>query len=396
MTKPPFRADHVGSFLRPEALIDARAAHRGGHHRRRRDCAPSRTRRSATWSRCRKGSGFRAITDGEFRRTYFHTDFLLQLDGVEEAGGTQVKFHQHGGKELEYAPPVMKITGKVGHARDIQRADYEFLASCTDRTPKVTIPSPTMLHFRGGREAIDADRLSRPRGVLRRSRRRLSRRDRQPGRCRLPLPPARRHQPRLSVRRHPARECPEARHGPRRTAAPLCAPDQREHPRPARRHGGRRPPVPRQLSARPGRPRAATSRSPKCCSTNSRSTAISSNTTIPARAISRRCASCPRARPWCSAWSPPSSASSNSRTTFERRIDEAAKFAPLDQLALSPQCGFSSTVHGNDIEVEQQAAKMRLVIDVAREVWGDGLTPELADQHRRQHQPADQCDLGGG
>ena len=65
------------------------------------------------------------------------------------------------------------------------------------------------------------------------------------------------------------------------------------------------------------------------------------------------------------------SATLESQGRIRRRIDEAAGYAPLDQLALSPQCGFSSTVHGNEIEVESQAAKLRLVVEVARKVWGD-------------------------
>ncbi len=88
------------------------------------------------------------------------------------------------------------------------------------------------------------------------------------------------------------------------------------------------------------------------------------------RAISRRCASCPRARRWCSGLVTTKLGSLKSRDDILRRIEEAASFVPLDQLALSPQCGFSSTVHGNDIAFDQQAAKMRLVMDVAAEVWG--------------------------
>jgi hypothetical protein len=121
----------------------------------------------------------------------------------------------------------------------------------------------------------------------------------------------------------------------------------------------------------------ATSRSPRSCSTSSISTRSSSSTTIRARATSRRCASCPRARPWFSAWSPPSSASLESKDDVKRRIDEATKFVDIDQLALSPQCGFASTVHGNDITTEQQADKIRLVIEVAEEVWG--AVPAMAD-----------------
>ena len=96
------------------------------------------------------------VTDGEFRRTYFHIDFLEQLDGVEVHGGIAAKFHRANG-EVDFAPPVLKVTGKVKHAKPIQLADFEFLKSVTKATPKVTIPSPTMLHFRGGRAAISKE-----------------------------------------------------------------------------------------------------------------------------------------------------------------------------------------------------------------------------------------------
>ena len=107
------------------------------------------------------------------------------------------------------------------------------------------------------------------------------------------------------------------------------------------------------------------------CSASATTTAISWNTTASAPAASSRCASCRRARrsPW-SASSPRRAARLESKDTVKRRIDEAAKFAPLEQLALSPQCGFASTEEGNVLTEEQQWAKMREVVEVAEEVWG--------------------------
>ena len=101
--------------------------------------------------------GLQSITDGEFRRSYFHIDFLEQLGGVKT--DIPVTIIRPDGSE-ELAPPVMRVVGKVEHVKDIQRADFEYLksqVSALDRkelTPKVTIPSPTMLHFRGGRAGI--------------------------------------------------------------------------------------------------------------------------------------------------------------------------------------------------------------------------------------------------
>ena len=90
------------------------------------------------------------------RSYYVHIDFLEQLDGVEVHGGISTKFHRANG-EVDFAPPVLKVTGKVRRAKPIQLADFEFLKSVTKATPKVTIPSPTMLHFRGGRAAISKE-----------------------------------------------------------------------------------------------------------------------------------------------------------------------------------------------------------------------------------------------
>ncbi|MEH3041137.1 MAG: 5-methyltetrahydropteroyltriglutamate--homocysteine S-methyltransferase [Sphingomonas paucimobilis] len=368
MPKPPFRADHVGSFLRPKALIEARDAYRAGGI----DAATLREAEDAAIRdvvRFQEDLGLQGITDGEFRRTYFHTDFLLQLDGVEEAGGTQVKFHQHGGKALEYAPPVMKITGKVAHARDIQRADYEFLARCTTRTPKVTIPSPTMLHFRGGRDAIDA----------------------------ATYPDLEDFYADLAAA-YRAEIASLAEAGCRylqlddTNLAYLCDTTQREN---ARARGMDPDALPR-LYARlinesiRDRPDDMT----VCvhlCRGNFRSSWAAEGGYEPvAEVLFNELAidgyfleyDDPRSGDFAPLRHVPMGKTVvlglvttklgelESADDVKRRIDEAARYAPLDQLALSPQCGFSSTVHGNDIEVEQQAAKLRLVLEVAQDVWG--------------------------
>jgi 5-methyltetrahydropteroyltriglutamate--homocysteine methyltransferase len=152
---PPFRADHVGSFLRPRFLLEAREQFRTGaiDAARLRDVEDEAIRGVVKFQ---EDLGLRGITDGEYRRTYFHIDFLTQLQGVETKGGIHVKFHSAKG-EVDFEPPVMQVTGKVRHDNPIQREDFEFLRSVTTRTPKVSIPSPTMLHFRGGRNAISSE-----------------------------------------------------------------------------------------------------------------------------------------------------------------------------------------------------------------------------------------------
>ena len=142
-TTPPFRADHVGSFLRPKALLDARDRYK----RAEIDRDALRTVENEAIRnivRFQEDLGLQGITDGEFRRTYFHIDFLEQLEGVEIKGGIAVSFHSKSGN-VDFSPPVMRIVDKVRHEKPIQLADFEYLKSVTTRVPKVTIPSPTML-----------------------------------------------------------------------------------------------------------------------------------------------------------------------------------------------------------------------------------------------------------
>ena len=128
---PPFRADHVGSFLRPKALLDARERQQKGEIDR---AALRKVEDDAIRDvvRFQEDLGLHGITDGEFRRTYFHIDFLEQLNGVETKGGIPVSFHSAGGN-IDFAPPVMHIVDKVRHAKPIQLADFEFLQSVTTR-----------------------------------------------------------------------------------------------------------------------------------------------------------------------------------------------------------------------------------------------------------------------
>src|SRR5262245_11716285 len=152
---PPFRADHVGSFLRPPELLAAREQFQKG------TLAKAELRAAEDGAirdivRFQQDLGLQGVTDGEFRRTYFHVDFLEQLAGVETKGGIQVSFRSQAGT-VDFSPPVMQITGPIRHIQPIQLDDFKFLASVTTRTPKVTIPSPTMLHFRGGRGAISKE-----------------------------------------------------------------------------------------------------------------------------------------------------------------------------------------------------------------------------------------------
>src|SRR5918993_3575959 len=148
----PARYDHVGSFLRPKYLLEAREQKAKG------EITPEQLREVEDKAiteivRFQEDIGLKSITDGEFHRTYFHIDFLEQLGGVKT--DIPVTIRKPDGTE-ELAPPVMRVIDKVRHVKDIQRADFEFLKAQVSPglTPKVTIPSPTMLHFRGGRAGI--------------------------------------------------------------------------------------------------------------------------------------------------------------------------------------------------------------------------------------------------
>ena len=366
--RPPFRADHVGSFLRPKELIDARARRARGEI----DAAQLRTVEDEAIRgvvRFQEELGLKGITDGEYRRTYFHVDFLTQLEGVIEEGGTEVKFHRADG-ELNYAPPVMKVVDRVTHAKDIQRADFEFLKSVTTETPKVTIPSPTMLHFRGGRSAISEEAY-----------------------------------PDLDAfyadvaAAYRAEIASLAEAGCRyiqlddTNLAYLCDEQQREN---ARRRGMDPDELPRSYARlineairdRPADMVACV----HLCRGNFRSSWAAEGGYEPVAEVLftelavdgyfleyddprsgdfQPLRHVPKGKTVVLGLITTKLGELEKPADVKRRIDEAARFMPLEQMALSPQCGFSSTVHGNEIQVEQQAAKLRLVIEVAREVWGD-------------------------
>ena len=151
---PPFRADHVGSLLRPTSVHEARAQAAAGEisGEQLREVEDREIARAVEHV---ESIGMRAITDGEFRRAWFHLDFLQQLDGVAVTGN--IASSSDSADTVHMTPPKLSVVGPLRHARDIQVRDFEYLASVATQTPKVSIPSPTMVHFRGGRAAIDID-----------------------------------------------------------------------------------------------------------------------------------------------------------------------------------------------------------------------------------------------
>jgi 5-methyltetrahydropteroyltriglutamate--homocysteine methyltransferase len=362
-----FRADHVGSFLRPKELLDARERQRKGEITRAQ-LREVEDRSIRDVVRFQEDLGLQGITDGEYRRTYFHIDFLEQLDGIETSGGIQVKFHSAAG-DVDFAPPVLKVTGKVRHAKPIQLADFEFLKSATKRVPKVTIPSPTMLHFRGGRGAISKEAYPDLEAFFE------------------DVAAAYREE----LAQLGAAGCRYVQLDDTNLAY-LCDPKLREG---AKSRGDDPDELPKRYArlingAIAGRP-AGMQVCVHLCRGNFKSAWVAeggyepvaqslfndlqvdgyfleyddarSGDFSPLRFV-------PKGKIVVLGLVTTKSSELETKAELKRRIDEAAKHVPLEQLCLSPQCGFSSTVHGNEIMRESQAAKVRLVVDTAREVWG--------------------------
>ena len=366
-SRPPFRADHVGSFLRPKALLDAREARRTGSI----DDAALRTVEDAAIRdivRFQEDLGLSGITDGEFRRTYFHIDFLTQLEGVATKGGIQVKFHSNTG-DVDFAPPVMQVTGKVRHVKDIQRADFDFLKSVTTRTAKVTIPSPTMLHFRGGRAAIS--------------------REAYPDLDDFYADVAQAYREELAALGRAG--CTYVQLDDTNLAY-LCDEKMREG---ARARGDDPNELPRRYAALINaairdRPAGMTICTHLCRGNFKSAWAAEGGYEPVAEVLFNELAVdgyfleyddarsgdfaplrfLPKGKTVVLGLVSTKLDRMETKDELKRRIDEAAQFAPLDQLALSPQCGFSSTVHGNEVSFAQQADKLKLVVAVAKEVWG--------------------------
>ena len=156
MTKlnPPFRADHVGSLLRPPELLDARVQFKKGELSATELRTFEDEAIAATVKKL-EATGMQAVTDGEFRREYFHLDFLEKLAGVSVTGS--IAASSDAKEKVGFTPPTLSVTGKLKHTQNIQVDDFDFLQSQVSNTPKVSIPSPTMVHFRGGRAGIDIE-----------------------------------------------------------------------------------------------------------------------------------------------------------------------------------------------------------------------------------------------
>jgi 5-methyltetrahydropteroyltriglutamate--homocysteine methyltransferase len=367
-TRPPFRADHVGSLLRPRTLLDARDRCQQGQISadQLREAEDDAIREAV---RMQEDIGLRGVTDGEFRRTTWHMDFLYQLGGVTKSE-RNLKIHFRNAKgELEFTTAALRVNSKLRLNQCIFADHFNFLHSITGATPKLTIPSPSMLHYRGGRAAIDPAVYSD-----------------------------------LEEFWHDLGEVYAAQLAALgalgcsylqlddTSLAYLNDPAQREYITRLGGDGDRQHLIYIRLlnSAMARKPPGMTVCTHMCRGNYRSSWAASGGYDYVAEALfgqlnvdgyfmeydDSRSGGFEPLR-----FVPPGKAVvlglvSTKHGTLERkddlkrRIDEAARYVPLDQLCLSPQCGFSSTVEGNVLTIEEQIAKLRLIVETAHEVWG--------------------------
>ncbi|MGI5152647.1 5-methyltetrahydropteroyltriglutamate--homocysteine S-methyltransferase [Plantactinospora sp. CA-294935] len=369
-SRPPFRADHVGSLLRPARLLTARADRAAGKisAAQLRAVEDDAIREVV---RLQESIGLRTATDGEFRRTSWHMDFIYQLGGIDPADEKlTVQFFNESGK-LEFQSAALRVHDRVKLTDTIFGDAFTFLKQqVTTGTPKLTIPSPSMVHYRGGRAAIDT----------------------------AVYPDLDQFWTDLSaayaeqVRRLADLGCSYLQFDDT-SLAYLNDPRQREM---VAAQGGdpehQHERYIRQINASlAGRP-AGLSVTTHMCRGNFRSSwAAEGGYDFVAEALfsqldvdgffleydDERSGDFAPLR-----FVPPGKkvvlglvttkrGELESKDALKRRIDEAARYVPLEQLCLSPQCGFSSTVEGNALTREEQVAKLRLIVETAQEVWGD-------------------------
>ena len=364
--RPPFRADHVGSLLRPPILKDARARHERGeisdeYLRTVEDAAIERAiARQAE-------IGLRSATDGEFRRAMWHFDFLEGLDGVESFRSDHGIAFKGG---IETQAKGLRVSGKIGFLTHPMVDHFRFLRDHTEATPKMTIPSPSVLHFRGGRKAVSAEvypemeEFYRDLGIAYRD----------------------------AVQAFAHAGCRYLQLDEVNLAY-LCDPEQRQS---LRDRGDNPDALPRIYADMVNT--AIASRPPDMaitmhlCRGNFRSSWIAQGGYEPVAELlfnqigvdgyfmefdTERAGGfeplrfVPKGKTVVLGLVTSKAGALEAVADLERRIADAAKYVPLDQLCLSPQCGFASTEEGNSLSEEEQWAKLARIVEVARRVWGE-------------------------
>jgi 5-methyltetrahydropteroyltriglutamate--homocysteine methyltransferase len=367
--RPPFRADHVGSLLRPPRLLQARVDHAAG----RIDEAELRALEDDAIRevvRMQEDVGLQSATDGELRRASWHMDFIYQLDGITtEAGHIAVKFFNERG-EIEFTPAALHVGGKLGVSKTIFGDAFAFLQeTVTSAVPKLTIPSPSMVHYRGGKASIDARVYPAMDEFW------------------ADLTAAYREE----VRRLGELGCTYLQFDDT-SLAYMNDPQQREYVAsiggdPERQHVEYIHHINEALAERPKGMSVTT----HMCRGNFRSSwAAEGSYDFVAEALFNELdvdgyfmewddersggfeplRLVPKGKQVVLGLVTTKRGELEEREHLLRRIEEASRFVDVDQLCLSPQCGFSSTFEGNELTYEQQVAKLRLIVDVARAVWG--------------------------
>jgi 5-methyltetrahydropteroyltriglutamate--homocysteine methyltransferase len=371
LSGPPFRADHVGSLLRPAELLRARAEHQAGR-------ITAGELRSAEDAAIRDAVamqdeiGLRSLTDGEFRRGSWHMDFLYRIGGVTKIDQTlRLQFRNEAGT-VEAALGAFRIRGKLTLDETIFGEDFAYLkrVAPAGATAKLTIPSPSMLHYRGGRASIDAQVY--------------------PDIAEFWSDLARVYAQEIAALH--ALGCRYLQLDDT-SLAYLNDPAQRAFVTSIGGDGDTQHLTNINVinAALAGRPAGMTITT-HMCRGNFRSSwmaeggydhvaeALFGDLAVDGFFLEYDDARSGGFEPL--RFVPKGNkrvvlglvtskrAALEPKDALKRRIDEAAKYVPLDQLCLSPQCGFSSTVDGNALTIKQQSAKLRLVVETAREVWG--------------------------
>ena len=368
-TKPPFRADHVGSLLRPARLLQARDDFANGEI----DAGELRAIEDESIRevvRRQEEAGLQSATDGELRRASWHMDFIYSLDGIsKEAGHIAVVFHNADG-DIEFTPAALHVDGKLGVSETIFGDDFAFLREAVTRNvPKLTIPSPSMVHYRGGKAAIDESVYPELDAFW------------------ADLTAAYAEE----VRRLGELGCTYLQFDDT-SLAYMNDPHQREYVAsiggdPERQHVEYIHHINESLR---GRPEGMTVTTHMCRGNFQSSWAAEGSYDFVAEALLNEL----EVDGFFMEWDDERSGGFEplrflpkgekcvvlglvttkrgeleSKDELKRRIEQAARFAPLEQLCLSPQCGFSSTVEGNRLSEEEQWRKLRLIVEVAEEVW---------------------------
>jgi 5-methyltetrahydropteroyltriglutamate--homocysteine methyltransferase len=364
-TTPPFRADHVGSLLRTAPLKEARAR-REKNEISAAELKEAEDRAISEIIGRQEDIGLRAVTDGEFRRAFWNYDFLGGLPGVEAyLGERKIKFQGVNPK-----PMMLRVTGKLGTFSGHPMLEhFKYVKEHTRAAPKMTIPSPSSLHFRYGRDAVpesiyrDMNEFYRDLGQAYRK----------------------------TVRAFADAGCRYLQLDEVNFAY-LCDPKLRAQVA----NRGDDPDTLPAIYA--GMINAAMSDIPSdmtiamhLCRGNFQSTFVASGGYEPVAEIlfnsinvhgyfmeydSDRAGGfeplrfVPKGKTVVLGLVTSKSGRLESKDDVKRRIDEAAKFVSLEQLCLSPQCGFASTEEGNILAEDEQWAKLRMIVEVAEEVWG--------------------------